>query len=126
MKGGFRSVCIWVFALSLGLGPGVCGSTAAEVSNDMCLGCHGPFDKLVTVTLSSVAPSGEKISPHYYVPHTLKEAKAIPECSNCHPPHPTPPTAADITAMGKPSVDWCYTTCHHDNNFTPCNKCHNK
>ena len=126
MKKRLRPVCIGVFVFSLALGPGVCGSPAAEVSKDMCLDCHGPFDKLVTAPPSYVAPSGEKITPHYYVPHTSKEAKAIPECSNCHQSHPTPPTAKDIAAMDKPGVDWCYSTCHHENDFTPCKKCHNK
>jgi hypothetical protein len=110
----------------LALGPGVCDSPAAEVSKDMCLGCHGPFDKLATAAPGYVAPSGEKIRPHYFVPHTSKEIKAIPKCSNCHQSHPNPPTAADITAMGKPGVDWCYSTCHHENDFTPCTKCHKK
>jgi len=126
MKTRLRLVCIDIFVLSLALGLGVCGSAAADFSRDMCLECHGPFDKLARTVPSYVAPSGEKITPHYYVPHTSKEAKAIPECSNCHQSHPTPPTAADIIAMGKPGVDWCYTTCHHENDFTPCKKCHNK
>ena len=126
MKRRCQSVCIGVFVISLAMGAGICGSFAAEVSKDLCLDCHGPFDKLATAVPSYIAPSGEKIVPHYYVPHTSKEAKAIPECSNCHPSHPAPPTAADISAMGKPGVDWCYTACHHENDFTPCNKCHNK
>lgn len=124
MKRRIRFLCIGVFVFSLALGAGVCGSPAAEVSKDMCLGCHGPFDKLAGAAHSYEAPSGEKITPHYYVPHTSKEAKAIPDCNNCHQSHPTPPTAADITAMGKPGVDWCYTTCHHENDFAPCKKCH--
>jgi len=124
MKRQFRSVFIRVIVVCLAMSLGVWSSIGAEVSRDMCLGCHGPFDKLVTAAPSYVAPSGEKITPHYYVPHTSKEAKAIPECSNCHQPHPVPPTAADITAMGKPGVEWCFTTCHHENDFTPCKKCH--
>ena len=48
MKTRFRLVCIEMFVLSLALGLGVCGSPAAEVSKDMCLECHGPFDKLAT------------------------------------------------------------------------------
>jgi hypothetical protein len=126
MNPPFRLALIGLCALSLALGPGICCCIAEEVSKDACLECHGPFEKLATAPPSYVAPSGEKIRPHYYVPHTSKEAKAIPECTNCHQPHPTPPSAADIKAMPKPGVDWCYTTCHHENDFTPCTKCHSK
>jgi len=126
MKKQFRSLWFTVFVATLVLGPAVCYSPAADVPKDECLGCHGPFDKLATAAPGYVAPSGEKIRPHYYVPHTSKEAKAVPECSNCHQSHPNPPTAADIKAMGKPGVDWCYSTCHHENDFVPCTKCHKK
>ena len=126
MKRQIRFLCIGVLICSLALGTWVCRSAAEEVTKDMCLGCHGPFDKLAGAAAKYEAPSGEKINPHQYVPHTSKEAKAIAECGNCHESHPTPPTAADIAKMGKPGVDWCYTTCHHQNDFAPCTKCHNK
>jgi hypothetical protein len=97
------------------------GSPASAASKDACLNCHGPFDKLVA-NLDYQAPSGEKITPHRYVPHTAKEAKAIPECSNCHEPHPVPPAAS--AALPKPDVQWCHTTCHHKNTFQLCKDCH--
>ena len=96
---------------------------AAAVSKEACLNCHGPFDKLVA-NVNYQAPSGEKITPHRYVPHSAKEAKAIPECSNCHEPHPVPPVASSVAALPKPDVQWCYTTCHHKNTFQLCKDCH--
>ncbi len=122
----FLSALIGVCALVFTPSPSSCPSAAEEVSKDACLECHGPYEKLASAAPNYVAPSGEKISPHHYVPHTSKEAKAIPECTNCHQVHPNPPTAADISAMAKPGVDWCYSTCHHENDFTPCTKCHSK
>jgi hypothetical protein len=99
------------------------GTPVNEASKETCLTCHGPFDKLAAST-NYQAPSGEKISPHRYVPHTAKEAKAIPECSNCHALHPVPPTTSGLTALPKPEVQWCYTACHHKNTFQPCKDCH--
>jgi len=99
------------------------GQTTAN-SKEACLDCHGPFDKLAAATASYVAASGEKITPHRYVPHDSKEAKGIPECSNCHQPHPLPPTARNLANAAKPDVHWCLMTCHHNNNFEPCKKCH--
>jgi hypothetical protein len=93
-------------------------------SKQACLNCHGPFDKLASATAGYVAPSGEKITAHRFVPHDSKEAKGIPECTNCHQPHPAEPTASDLAALAKPEVQWCYATCHHKNNFEPCKDCH--
>jgi hypothetical protein len=98
------------------------GAPAPAASKEACLNCHGPFDKLVA-SLNYQAPSGEKITPHRYVPHSAKEAKAIPECSNCHEPHPVPP-ATSTAGLPKPDVQWCYTACHHKNTFQLCKDCH--
>jgi hypothetical protein len=99
------------------------GPTENAASKETCLGCHGPFDKLAG-SANYQAPSGEKISPHRYVPHNSRDAKAIPECSNCHEPHPVPPTTSSLAALPKPEVQWCYTACHHKNTFQPCKDCH--
>lgn len=99
-------------------------TNTTAVSKDMGLDCHGPFNKLAARTSNYVAPSGEKITPHQYVPHDSKDAKAIPQCSNCHQSHPLPPTASDLATLPKPDVQWCYATCHHKNNLTPCKNCH--
>ena len=99
------------------------GSPPSATSKVACLNCHAPFDKLVASAIYQ-APSGEKISPHRYVPHSAKEAKAIPECNNCHEPHPVPPSPGGSTALPKPDVQWCYTACHHKNTFQLCKDCH--
>ena len=99
-------------------------SSPAVASKEDCLRCHGPFDKLAGGSANYVAPSGEKIVPHRFVPHNSKEAKAIPGCNNCHEPHPVPPAATALAALPKPDVQWCYTACHHKNNFTLCKDCH--
>jgi hypothetical protein len=96
----------------------------AVISKEDCLKCHGPFEKLATASPSYVAPSGEKIVPHRFVPHNSKEAKAIPGCDNCHEPHAVPPTGPTPGAPPKADVQWCYTTCHHKNNFALCKDCH--
>ena len=101
------------------------GTNPAAVSKDVCLGCHGPFDKVIAASTKYVASSGEKISPHQYIPHDAKGAVNVPECTNCHTAHMLSPlpTAGSID-LSKVGVDWCYLTCHHQNNFTPCIKCH--
>ncbi len=70
---------------------------------EVCLGCHGPFEKLVTAPKTYTTESGDKINPHQYVPHNRADAKSIPRCTNCHEPHPVPLTSkADLR---KPNVD---------------------
>ena len=90
---------------------------AAASSKDTCLGCHGPFDKLTAATADYAMPSGEKTSPHRYVPH---KSKNIPECSNCHKPHPVP--LASKEGLPKGETDYCYT-CHHQGGLE-CGTCH--
>lgn len=85
-----------------------------------CLECHGPFEKLSSAPPFFVAPSGEKINPHRYVPHDLKE---VPDCVSCHKPHSAEPTAAEIAALPKPNVTSCFE-CHHRKNFETCQHCH--
>ena len=98
-----------LFALAGAL---ISGVSIPATPNDLCLECHGPFDKLAAAGAKYRAPSG------------VKDAKAIPECSNCHQPHTASPTASDIAALPRPEVQWCYTTCHHENDFKPCKECH--
>ncbi len=98
------------------------GAQPGGTSKETCLSCHGPFNKLVA-SANHQAPSGEKISPHRYVPHNPKnEAKAIPECSNCHEPH----SVALPPNVPKGHVQWCYTTCHHKHTFQACKDCHSR
>ena len=89
-------------------------------TKETCLACHGPFDKLAEATADYETPSGEKTSPHKYIPHVDK--KDIPDCTECHTPHPVP--IQDKAAVVKATVDYCYTSCHHAHNFQPCSACH--
>lgn len=97
----------------------------AKDSKNECLGCHGSFDKLIQASSTYVAPSGEKTSPHRYVPHDSKKAEDVPECGNCHTAHPVDPLpvkgSIDLSKVG---VQWCYDACHHEKNLTSCKKCH--
>jgi hypothetical protein len=71
------------------------------------------------------APSGEKISPHRYVPHNSTSDDDIPECVNCHTAHPQDaPPAAGAAHAAKVNVKWCYESCHHEKNFKSCKECH--
>jgi hypothetical protein len=85
-----------------------------------CLKCHGPYEKLIEKTAGYNAPSGETLSPHQYVPHA--EKKDIPDCTDCHKPHPIPLKSKE--GIEKPDTTWCYTSCHHMRNFESCKKCH--
>jgi len=99
---------------------------APVLTKSDCLGCHGPFEQIIAATSDYVAPSGEKLSPHRYVPHdSAKEDKNIPECTVCHVAHSLDPlpTKGSID-MSKMRVQWCYDSCHHQGNFTPCQECH--
>lgn len=95
------------------------------VAQTGCLRCHGPFDKLVAASGDYVAPSGEKLSPHRFVPHDSKLEKDIPECTQCHTAHPlSPQPVKGQIDLSKVNVDWCYS-CHHEKNFKSCKECHN-
>ena len=109
------------------------GATPQEAGKEMkieksvCLACHGPYDEIAAATADYVAPSGETVSPHQYVPHA--EKKDIPECIECHKPHPIPPEpkeeAAEPAEPAEPAnIDWCYNGCHHVRNLQPCSACH--
>ncbi len=90
-----------------------------------CLGCHGPFAKLVEATANFVSPSGEKTSPHKYIPHDSRIEEEIAECSHCHTAHPLDPLPSKGSIdLSKVGVKWCYKACHHQKNFTSCKKCH--
>jgi hypothetical protein len=108
-----------------GLHSMVPASLAAKDSKNDCLGCHGPYDKIIEATANYTAPSGEKTSPHKYVPHDSKREEEIPECSECHTAHPLDPLPAPGSIdLSKVSVQWCYTACHHEKDLTSCKKCH--
>ena len=105
-------------------------ATTAAFSKTDCLECHS-FDDVIEATANYVMPSGERHSPHRYLdpnkadtPHDSTGVESVPECRNCHTAHPLPPT--DAVDLSKVGVWWCYSTCHHQNNFTPCSECHKR
>jgi hypothetical protein len=106
--------------------PATSPAPPAAAAKEACLDCHGPFEKLASDTAGYQAPSGEKLTPHLYVPHSSKEAKSIPACDNCHVPHAVPPTDEGLKDLPKQQVQWCYATCHHENNFKSCKGCHDE
>ena len=92
-----------------------------KIDKNVCLACHGSFDDIAAATADYTAPSGETTTPHRYVPHAEKEF--IPECVECHIPHPIPPDYKE--QIVKPEkIDWCYASCHHAQNLQPCSACH--
>jgi hypothetical protein len=96
-------------------------STEQQTVAQKCLACHGPYDKLAEKTANFKAPSEETVTPHQYVPH--EEKKDIPECTECHIPHPVP--LVDKSEVVKPdNINYCYASCHHANNLQPCKTCH--
>jgi hypothetical protein len=100
------------------------GVVAASSENE-CLNCHGAFDKIIEASAKYVAPSGEKTSPHRYVPHDSKKEEDVPECSHCHTAHPLDPLPAKGSIdLSKTDVQWCYDACHHEKDLTSCKKCH--
>jgi hypothetical protein len=92
-----------------------------KVEKSVCLACHGTFDEIAAATADYVAPSGETGSPHRYIPHA--EKTDIPECIECHKPHPIPPECEEQAAEPA-NIDWCYNGCHHVRNLQPCSACH--
>jgi hypothetical protein len=115
-------------SIFFGVGILVCALIlSAEGSKDECLGCHGPYDKLIEATANYVAPSGEKTSPHRYVPHDSKKEDDIPECTECHTAHPVDPLPAKRSIdLSKVGVQFCYDACHHKKALTSCKGCHPK
>ncbi len=101
-------------------------SAAPSVSNDVCLGCHGPYDKVAKATAKYTLQDGSVVNPHTTIdrsaskPHTT--GQGVPECTQCHTPHPVP--LASRNDVVKANVEYCYS-CHHQRNFMPCTQCHN-
>jgi hypothetical protein len=92
-----------------------------KIEKSVCLACHGSYDDIAAATADYVTPSGETVTPHQYIPH--KENPEIPECVECHKPHPIPPESKEQVV--KPdNIDYCYNSCHHIQNLQPCSTCH--
>jgi len=90
-----------------------------------CLACHGgSFEKLASQKPAYKASSGEIVNPHQYIPHNEKKPENVPNCTDCHSTHPIPPK--EKIDLSKVNVDSCFLSCHHQQNFEPCNNCHKK
>ena len=102
-------------------------SSAAAPANGTaaCLGCHGPYEKVVKASENYALPDGTKVNPHTSMdpkatkPHPFE--KRVFECANCHKMHPLP--VASAKDVPKPNVEFCFS-CHHERNFEVCSKCH--
>jgi hypothetical protein len=108
-----------------GIGILLCTWFLSANAENECLGCHGPFGKLIEATAGYVTPTGEKVNPHRYVPHDSTKDEHVPQCTQCHTAHPldTLPQKGSVD-LSKVSVQWCYNACHHQRNFTSCKQCH--
>jgi hypothetical protein len=93
-----------------------------QTTAQKCLACHGSFDKLAEKTVGFIAPSGETTTPHRYVPHADKTD--IPECTECHIPHPVPREEISTQFRPEKKLAYCYQSCHHASNLQPCKNCH--
>jgi predicted CXXCH cytochrome family protein len=91
-----------------------------KVEKSVCLACHGSYDEIAAKTAGYKTPDGETVNPHQYIPHS--EKKDIPECVECHVPHPIPPESKEQVQKPK-NLDLCYS-CHHARNFQVCSTCH--
>ena len=117
------TVCGFFLALALLLSaasPAATPSKPAGALKDACLKCHGPFEKLVSSTSDYMMQDGDKqvkSNPHRYMPH---DSKDIPECGECHKPHPVPLNSKD--GLPKANAEWCYL-CHHTGDLR-CGTCH--
>jgi hypothetical protein len=102
--------------------------TLPPLTSDVCLGCHGPYDKVVKASASYKTEKGEAVNPHTTVEdkqlHAHLSGKGLVECSKCHKTHANP--VVSVKDVFKANVNWCYLNCHHQDNFTPCGACHSK
>ena len=102
---------------------------APNVSSDSCLSCHGPYEKVVQASANYTIQdgSGSKVNPHTMIDISSSKrhntGKGVPECANCHKPHPLP--MASSKDVPKANVEFCYS-CHHQRNFIPCSQCHSE
>lgn len=91
------------------------------VTQDQCIGCHGPIEKLINKNLKVPDDNGVMVNPHVLVPHAGgAEAKPM-ECLSCHTAHTLPPKKGfkDEDA----SLEGCYK-CHHNYELKKCSACH--
>jgi len=120
-KKSFLFLCaLMVLLIFGGLALATQEKTDSKIDKEKCLGCHGPYEKIINATAEWKAPSGETLSPHRYVPHDNQD---IPQCTECHTQHEIP--LKDKSTVVKPQdVQFCFEGCHHMRNLQPCKNCH--
>ncbi len=110
-------------------GPTPAPAASGEVPKEVCLACHGPYEKLMQTGAVYTSQDGEEVNPHTTIdpgpvrvsPHT--SGKGVAECYVCHKPHTVPLASVDVVARA--DVKICYS-CHHTRTFSPCSNCHGK
>lgn len=111
--------------LSIAMKATVAAENASKLTAQ-CLGCHGPYEKLIASSVQFVTEKGETVNPHTTVDKSIlkvhESGKGILNCTTCHQPHPQPLTSVKDVAPA--NVDYCFLQCHHQDNFTPCSACH--
>lgn len=91
----------------------------SKAEPEFCLGCHGPYEALLALTEGYAHEDGVEANPHISIPH----GKDTPSgCSNCHDVHALPVTAE--VEIKEANLTYCYSACHHEENFEPCSDCH--
>ena len=97
--------------------------TKTEIKPVACVSCHS-FEALNARKASVKADRGEIVNPHIYIPHNENKPENVQDCTNCHTMHPIP--LKEKVDLSKVNIDSCYLSCHHQQNFESCNKCHKK
>jgi hypothetical protein len=116
---------IILISTSLAFGTDADDQKARKEQTALCLGCHGPFDKVMEASANWTMADGKKLNPHRYVPHDSKLEDEVPDCTHCHTAHPLDPLpAAKSIDLSKLNEQWCYQACHHEKNFQSCKDCH--
>lgn len=86
---------------------------------EFCLGCHGPFEELAARTEGAFVVKDVAANPHMVVPH---DSTKVFNCTNCHEVHELPVSASLVIPQA--DIGYCYLSCHHEEDFTPCAACH--
>lgn len=89
--------------------------------SDFCLACHGPFEELAEKTTGALVVDDVEVNPHMYVPH---DSTRTFSCDRCHSVHPLPIDPGMEFAPA--DVNYCYVACHHSEDFSPCQDCHDE
>ncbi len=99
---------------------GLPAASAADMTREQCLQCHGPVGQLAGKDIKFPVDGGT-VNPHRFIPHGETVVEKFPVCTVCHKPHPMPPPKGFKDKEA--NVEMCYS-CHHQYTFQPCKECH--